>query len=125
MLELKVIGFAVLNMCFHAMLFSSIFWLLTWVAKSLYSNKYYNYKLNFYECGFKSLTTVNINYQINFILVLLFIIIYDGEFLVIIPISLNLSLISISSFLLLSFFLMWLLFSLSIDYVFNTLDWQV
>ena len=35
--------------------FSFIFWILTYLAKYTYSNKFYNYKLNFYECGFKIL----------------------------------------------------------------------
>ena len=36
---------------------------------------------DFYECGFKSLSNIKVQYNINFILIILFLIIYDGEFL--------------------------------------------
>lgn len=119
-----MIGSFLVKLIVYASLFSIIFWILTFVGKWLYSNKYYNYKLNFYECGFKSLTKIKINYNINYILLLLFFLIYDGEFLVLIPFSLNFSSLYIESFLCLCFFLFWLLSTLLIDYIYQALDWQ-
>lgn len=109
----------------NAIFFSFLFWLITFAAKSLYTNKYYNYKLNFYECGFKSLTNKKINYSINYIMLILFLLVYDGEFLILIPFSLNLTLVSFEVILSISIFLMWLIIALMYDYAFNALDWQV
>lgn len=61
----------------------------------LYTNKYFNYKLNFYECGFKNLTKKKISYEINYIMLVLFLLIYDGEFLILIPYAFNTSLVSV------------------------------
>ena len=105
-------------------LFSCIFWLLTYSAKLLYTNKYYNYKLNFYECGFKSFTANKIQYSINYIMLILFLLVYDGEFLILIPISLNLSCINLHLVFCLFCFLYWLILGLILDYVYNALDWQ-
>lgn len=119
-----MIGSFLVKLIVYASLFSMIFWVLTFAGKWLYSNKYYNYKLNFYECGFKSLTKVKINYNINYLLLLLFFLIYDGEFLILIPFSLNFSLLYFESFLCLCFFLFWLFSTLIIDYIYQALDWQ-
>ncbi len=119
-----MIGSFLVKLIVYASLFSIIFWLLTFVGKWFYSNIYYNYKLNFYECGFKSLTKVKINYNINYILLLLFFLIYDGEFLILLPFSLNFSLLYFQTFWCLWFFIFWLLLTLLIDYIYQALDWQ-
>ena len=120
-----MVGSVFLVISINALLFSFIFWVLTFCAKWFYSNKYYNYKLNFYECGFKSLTNYKVNYSINYVLLILFLLIYDGEFLILIPFSLNVSLITFNSLFLLGFFMIWLIFSLLIDYIYSALDWQI
>lgn len=109
----------------NAIIFSFIFWILTFISKFYYSNKYYNQKLNFYECGFKSLTQFRVSYNINFLLLILFLLLYDGEFLIIIPFSLNVLISNITSYLILAYFLIWLYLTLLLDYIFNALDWQV
>ncbi len=109
----------------HVLLFSGIFWLLTFLTKYFYTNKYYKYKLNFYECGFKSLTKTKINYSMNFILLLLFLLLYDGEFFILIPFALNIQITSLIPYSLLIFFLLWLILVLLFDYIYNTLEWQV
>lgn len=119
-----MIGSFLIKLIIYASLFSIIFWLLTFAGKWLYSSKYFNYKLNYYECGFKSLTNVKINYHINYILLLLFFLIYDGEFLILLPFSLNFSLLYFQTFWCLWFFIFWLLVTLLIDYIYQALDWQ-
>ena len=109
----------------NAILFSFIFWVLTFISKYYYSNKYYTSKLNFYECGFKSLTQFQINYSLNFIVLILFLLLYDGEFLIVIPFSLNILVSNLSCFAILFYFLLWLYLTLLLDYIFNALDWQV
>ncbi len=115
------ISYVILN----AFIFSFIFWIITFILKSFYSNKNFNYKLNFYECGFKSLNNIKIQYNINFILILLFLVIYDGEFLILIPLSLNISLVNFISIFLLLLFIILLVLTLIYDLIFNSLEWQV
>lgn len=118
-------GNLVLTVIINAIIFSFVFWILTFISKFYYSNKYYNLKLNFYECGFKSLTQFRVSYNINFLLLILFLLLYDGEFLIIIPFSLNVLVSNLSSYLILTYFLVWLYLTLLLDYIFNALDWQV
>lgn len=109
----------------NAIIFSLLFWILTFASKYFYSNKYYNTKLNFYECGFKSLTQFKINYNVNFLLLILFLLLYDGEFLIIIPFSLNLTIATFSNYFIIFYFLLWLFVTLLLDYIFNALEWQI
>jgi len=120
-----VIGGIVLYIIIYACLFSLIFWILTFILKCYYSNKNYEYKLNFYECGFKSLSNIKIQYNINFILIILFLIIYDGEFLFLIPFSLNISTINFTSLFLIFFFIYMLIITIIYDLIFNCLEWQI
>lgn len=109
----------------NVFIFSNIFWILTFLSKYYYSNKYYSLKFNFYECGFKSITKFQVSYNINFILLILFLLLYDGEFLIIIPFSLNVLNATFCGIILVFFFLVWLLLTLYLDYIYGTLEWQV
>ena len=93
-----------INIIVNTLIFSFLFWLITFLLKYFYSNKYFKNKYNYYECGFKSLTINQIKYSVNYILVILFLIIYDGEFLILIPFSLNSSENDIFGFFLTIFF---------------------
>ena len=117
-------GVLFINIICNAILFSFIFWILTFLAKSLYTNNYSNYKLNFYECGFKNLTKKQITYDLNYVMLLLFLLIYDGEFLILIPFAFNISFISLYTILSFTFFMFWLIIALFYDYSFGALDWQ-
>lgn len=118
-------GNLISSLIINAVLFSLIFWVLTFLSKYFYSNKYFNAKLNFYECGFKSLTQFQISYNINFLVLILFLLIYDGEFLLLIPFSLNIVISGFKSYLIILYFLVWLYLTLILDFMFNALDWQV
>lgn len=118
-------GILVFLVVINAIIFSFIFWILTFVSKYYYSNKYYNTKLNFYECGFKSLNQFQINYSLNFILLVLFLLLYDGEFLILIPFSLNVLISEFFTFFLIFYFLFWLYLTLLLDYAYSALEWQV
>jgi NADH:ubiquinone oxidoreductase subunit 3 (subunit A) len=120
-----VIGGMIVLLIVNAIIFSCIFWILTFIFKYFYSSKNFNYKLNFYECGFKSLNNIKIQYNINFTLVMLFLLIYDGEFLILRPIALNISLLNFNSIFLLVLFILLLLFTLIFDYIFNSWEWQI
>jgi NADH:ubiquinone oxidoreductase subunit 3 (subunit A) len=120
-----VITVTVFNVIINAVLFSFIFWILTFCFKYYYSNKNFNYKLNFYECGFKSLSNIKVQYNINFILIILFLLVYDGEFLILIPASLNISILNFTSLFLLIFFIFLLIITLVLDLIYNSLEWQI
>lgn len=108
-----------------AIFFSLIFWLLTFSFKFFYSNKYSSYKFNYYECGFKSITSIHIQYNINFILIIVFILLYEGEFFILIPFVLNSSLWNIYAYGLFLLFILFLLLTLLIDLHLSALDWQI
>lgn len=120
-----MIGSSVTLVICHAIFFSFIFWILTFIFKYYYSNKNANYKLNFYECGFKSLNNLKIQYNINFTLIILFLLIYDGEFLILVPLALNISILNFTSLFILLIFILLLIFTLLFDYIFNSLEWQI
>lgn len=120
-----MIGGIVFYVIINATIFSFIFWILTFGLKYFYSNKNFNNKLSFYECGFKSLTNIKIQYNVNFILLLLFLLIYDGEFLILIPFALNIAIMNFIPLFVLIIFITLLLITLLLDLVYNTLEWQI
>jgi NADH:ubiquinone oxidoreductase subunit 3 (subunit A) len=95
---------------------------LTFAAKYFYQDKYSNYKLNFYECGFKSISNLRLNFSIQFVLLAAFLIIYDSEFLILFPLAFNFFYIETYQFLIFIFFFFFLLLALLIDYVYSALD---
>lgn len=120
-----MVGIFFVQLLVNAFIFTFIFWGLTFLAKYTYSNKFYNYKLNFYECGFKNISGKRVVYELNFILIILFLLIYDGEFLVLVPFSLNASLLSYEVVVVMTFFFIWLCITLVFDYAHHGLEWQV
>jgi NADH:ubiquinone oxidoreductase subunit 3 (subunit A) len=120
-----MVGVFFFQLIINAFIFSFIFWALTFVAKRVYSAKYYDYKLNFYECGFKNLTLKRPVYELNFVMVVLFLLIYDGEFLLLIPFSLNAGFVVVELCMFFLFFLIWFVLTLLLDYVYVSLEWQV
>ena len=120
-----MVGIIFIQLIINALFFSFIFWILTFVSKIFYSNRYYSYKLNFYECGFKNFSKKKVSYELNFVLFLLFLLIYDGEFLVLIPMSLNPTVLSWEVAGAVLFFFLWLIITLLFDYSGKTLEWQV
>lgn len=124
-IKLFVVGVIFVQLVLNAIVFSFIFWILTFLAKSLFSSKYYDYKLNFYECGFKNLTKKNISYEINYVMIVLFLLIYDGEFLILVPFVLNITKISVEVVICILVFVAWIIAALLFDYCFGALEWQV
>jgi len=120
-----MVGVIFFQLVINAIIFSFIFWILTFAAKSLFSNKYYDYKLNFYECGFKNITKKNIAYEVNYVMVMLFLLIYDGEFLILVPYALNLTRISLEVVICILVFIVWIVAALLFDYSLSALEWQI
>lgn len=109
----------------NAILFSFIFWLLTFLCKYFYQDKYSNYKLNFYECGFKSISVIRLNISAQYLLIAIFLIVYDGEFLILFPAIFNMFSLNAVEFFILFYFMFLIFLTLLIDYAYSALDWNI
>ena len=114
----------VLSLVQNVLIFLVIFWLLTWGAEYFYTNKQQLTKKQFYECGFKAISELNIQINFNFFMLAVFLILYDVEFTLLYPILFNYSLVSITEFFLVFFFIFLIILSLFYDWIHNVLSWS-
>ena len=82
------------------------------------------YKKKYYECGFSSLSDINISININFLLIGVFLILYDIEFTFLFPFIVNIDLANVYSFLVFTTFYLLIIISLLYDWQRDALDWQ-
>ena len=108
----------------NIIIFGAIFWLLTWGAEYFFTKKSHLSKKQFYECGFRTLSDLNIQINLNFSMLCVFLILYDIEFTLLYPILFNYASISVLEVFFLFFFLSIIIFSLYYDWQFNMLSWQ-
>jgi NADH:ubiquinone oxidoreductase subunit 3 (subunit A) len=108
----------------NILIFSIIFWGLTVLGSFFYKKKNHKTKRNFYECGFKSTSDLNFQINLNFIMICIFLILYDIEFTFLFPILFNLSNISYIQYLLFILFIFLIILSLFYDILMNALNWQ-
>jgi NADH:ubiquinone oxidoreductase subunit 3 (subunit A) len=73
----------------HVFVLCLIFWFLTWAAEGLSTRRGHRSKAQFYECGFKSLSDLNLQVNLSFTLVCAFLVLYDVEFTFLFPLLLN------------------------------------
>ena len=104
--------------------FSLIFWGLTVIGSFFYKKKNHFMKKQFYECGFKAISDVNLQINLNFILLCVFLILYDIEFTLLFPILLNFSNIFFFQYVIFLLFVILILLSLYYDIQMNALSWQ-
>lgn len=100
-----------------------IFWLITLLELYLNKNTNNDIKTTIYECGF---LTINKNiFQINYntIILLLFVIIYEVEFIILIPIFLSLSWATTNVILSIGFLFFVIIITLYFDIWLNKLSW--
>ena len=69
----------------NVLIFLIIFWLLTWGAEYFFKKKNHLTKKHFYECGFRTLSDLNIQINLNFSMMCIFLILYDIEFTFLFP----------------------------------------
>ena len=81
-------------------------------------------KHNFYECGVKPTSQKIINFNINYLLLSIFFILYDSELLFIIPLIYNFNFITLIDFSLILIYLVLIIISLLIDFEKNSIIWQ-
>lgn len=108
----------------HIIIFSFIFWFLTWGGGLFFNKKNHADKRKFYECGFTSLSDITIQININFALLCIFLILYDIEFNLMFPILFNITYISYIQFWFVLSFVVFIVFSLAYDWQMNALGWQ-
>ncbi len=107
----------------NVLIFSLIFWLLTFLSEAFYSKKNQFSKKQFYECGFKSITDLNLQINLNFSLIAIFLILYDVEFTFLFPFLFNFSFLSSTAIIFFFFFILLLLLCLIFDLQLNSLSW--
>ena len=105
-------------------IFSIIFWGLTWAGEYFFKKKNHATKRNFYECGFKSTSDINLQINFNFSMICIFLILYDIEFTLLIPMFFNFSFLFLFNYLLLVSFIILIILSLIYDWQMNALNWQ-
>jgi NADH:ubiquinone oxidoreductase subunit 3 (subunit A) len=99
----------------NVFIFCIIFWFLTWISEWFYNKKENVAKKQFYECGFKSISDVNIQLNLNFSLVCIFLILYDVEFTFLFPLLFNFFFLDAISFFILFIFFILIIISLLYD----------
>ena len=116
-------NFSVLFSIGNIIIVSSIFWALTYVGYLL-RDEFVNYETGlFYECGFKSLQNINIKFNLNSIIAALFVILYEIEFILIIPYSFSLTVLDVNVVPLLFLFLLSILATLIFDVFSHSITW--
>ena len=75
----------------NVIVFSLIFWFLLLASSYFYKIKNQPSKRHFCECGFRSLSDINIQININFTMLCIFLILYDIEFTLLFPALFNVS----------------------------------
>ena len=96
--------------------------MLTWGAEYFYTKKESLAKKQFYECGFKAISELNIQININFSMLCVFLILYDIEFTLLFPILFSFTNISMFEFFLFFFFIFLIIISLIYDWQNNALS---
>lgn len=74
----------------NILVFSLIFWGLLLLSSKIYKIKNQKNKRHFCECGFKALSDINIQINVNFAMLCVFLILYDIEFTLLFPLLFNL-----------------------------------
>lgn len=110
--------------CQNVLLFSLIFWFLTWACEYFYKKRNHVTKKQTYECGFKAFDTLNIQINLNFVLLCVFLVLYDLEFVLLIPIIFNIYNIFWFQYAILIIFFILLIISLVYDWQMHALSWQ-
>lgn len=105
-------------------IFSLIFWVLTIIGGYFYKKKNHYMKKQFYECGFKSISDINLQINLNFVMLCVFLILYDIEFVFLFPILFNFSNILLFQLYIYIIFVYLILISLYYDIQTNALNWQ-
>jgi NADH:ubiquinone oxidoreductase subunit 3 (subunit A) len=106
----------------NVLVFAGIFWLLTWLTEWFFQKKSHRAKRQVYECGFRAVSDLNIQLNVNFSLVCVFLVLYDVEFTFLFPFLFNFFLGDALAYYAFAAFLACILVSLAYDLGQNALD---
>lgn len=109
----------------NVLVFGLIFWLLTWLTEWFFQKKNHVSKGQLYECGFKAISDINIQINLNFTLVCVFLILYDVEFTFLFPLLFNSAFAELTAIYVFFFFLFFILISLVFDLNQNSLGLSI
>lgn len=109
----------------NILLFCWIFWILTYIGEYFYKKNIQNFKNQLYECGFKTINEIDIYINLNFILLACFLVLYDIEFMFLIPLIFNIQYVNFYNYIVLIIFFFFFLISLFYDWQTKALNWQI
>ena len=105
-------------------IFGIIFWSITSFGDIFFYQQGSRLKNDFYECGFKSFSDINININPNFYMFAVLLVLYDVEFTLLLPFTLNSYSIHLEGFFIYIFFIWLIILSFYIDWRFDILNWH-
>ena len=111
--------FAVIN----CIVVSTLLWLITFLGSFLYTTKHDQNREVHFECGFFSVNKLVPAYNLNFVVSAIFLLLYDIEFLLLIPYIFNIVFITNTLFYLCSLLVFVILFSLLLDIESKSIKW--
>jgi NADH:ubiquinone oxidoreductase subunit 3 (subunit A) len=106
----------------NVFIFCMVFWALTWVGEWYAGPKEHKTKRQIYECGFRALSDLNLEVNLNFSLVCAFLILYDVEFTFLFPFLFNSSMVDSAAFFAAGCFFTLLVLALFYDFNQNATD---
>lgn len=109
----------------NSILFTIIFWLLTVFCESYFNKKNSKNRKKFYECGFKSISDFSITINIKFSMVAIFLLLYDIEFIFLVPFLFNYLYANFIIFFIFLFFITLIILSLVFDIFYNSFDLSI
>lgn len=100
-----------------------IFWGLSWLGDRFYRAKSHKSSENIYECGFSSTHALRVSINFGFFIIALLLILYDIEFLFLIPVYFNIGSSSVLAAFIYWLFLMFVAASFLVDWESVSLKW--
>lgn len=100
-----------------------IFWLLSWLGDRFYKLKNHKASENVYECGFTSTHALRVSINFGFFIIALLLILYDIEFLFLIPVYFNINILNILASIIYWIFILFVSASFLLDWESLSLKW--
>jgi NADH:ubiquinone oxidoreductase subunit 3 (subunit A) len=108
----------------NILLLTLLFWFLSWVGGKFFKEKNTYASFDFFECGFNSVSNFNIKLNFNIFFVCILLILYDVEFLFLVPYFYNFSLSTYLTIVTLVVFTLFILSSFIYDWELTALNWH-
>lgn len=108
---------------FNFSIITVILWIITLIESYTNKNTSHNVKQTIYECGFFSISKNVLPLSVNTIILAIFVVIYEVELILLIPISLNWFFLSILTTNTLFVVIYIIFLTLCLDFFLNKLNW--